>query len=453
MQLPQQLFGPDLNKINILPRGAHRAMGFCMFGALRSLATILFCLIAGGLSPVLAGQEFLREAAETNVNQRYLIESVSVAGVQLSEAKIPSGLRQRLRALIGARCDMAVLDELASQLRRELHLRAATEKLTKGSQPGSIRVNFDVVAKERQFEVSVPKFLYHSSQGWTGELDATTRVGGNSLRMGIVSNGDDLTERFTGYSARYENSQLSAGRLRLAVGLEDFHQQWNRSTRSAAEADSSLDLYRSRRNLAPEATFAVTKNLSFSGGLSLQTTESETRLIGTRAANAMTAGARWVGRGLDFRYTVRAGLRTLGSDYGYSRHGVSARYEAKSGRHTWSEEFQAGSVAGNAPLFERFVLGSSSTLRGWNRYAVDPLGGTKMVHNSLTWGYQIGEGTVETFYDSGSLWTSATSLPDKKTKIRHSVGAGYRQGIFVLTVAFPVVEGRVTPVFMAGMNY
>lgn len=453
MQVPQQLFGPDPNRINILPRGAYRAMGFSMFAALRPLATVFLALSPALLTPAFAGQEFLREAAETNVNQRYLIESVSVAGVQVSEAKIPSGLRQRLRALVGARCDMAVLDELASQLRRELHLRAATEKLTKGSQPDRIRVNFDVVAKERQFEVSVPKFLYHSSQGWTGEVDATTRARGNSLRMGIVSNGDDLTERFTGYSARYENSQLSAGRLRLAVGLEDFHQQWNQSTRSAATPDSGLDLYRSRRNLAPEASFSITKNLSVSGGLSLQTTESENRLIGTRAANAITAGARWVGRGLDFRYTLRAGLRSLGSDYGYSRHCISARYAVKSGRQTLSEEFQAGTAAGDAPLFERFILGSSSTLRGWNRYAVDPLGGTKMAHNSLTWGYQIGEGTVETFYDSGSLWTSGSSLPDRKTKIRHSVGAGFRQGIFVLTVAFPVVEGRVTPVFMAGMNY
>ncbi len=411
-----------------------------MFGVLA--AFLLFCL------PVFAGQEFLREAAETNVNQRYLIESVSVAGVEVHQAKLPSSLRQRLGALIGARCDMALLDDLATQLRRELHLRTATEKLTKGSQPDRIRVNFDVVPKERQFEVAVPKFLYHSSQGWTGEVDATTRFAGNSFRMGVVSNGDDLTERFTGYSTRYENTQLANGRLHLGLGFENFHEQWNPSTRAAVTPESGLDLYRARRNVAPEATFAVSKNLTLSGGLSFEATESENRLLGNRAANAITAGARWVGRGLDFRYTLRAGLRSLGSDYGYTRHNLTARYEVKAGRHTATEEFQTGTVSGDAPFFERFILGSSSTLRGWNRYAVDPLGGTRMAHNSLTWGYQIGEGTVETFYDTGTLWTSGGT-----SKIRHSVGAGFRQGIFVLTVAFPVVEGRVTPVFMAGMNY
>lgn len=448
MALPQQLFGTDPNQINILPRGAHRATGIFM-SAVRSFAFVLMLgHVMGFHASAFAGQEFLREAAETNVNQRYVIESVSVAGVQVNEAKIPSGLRQRLGALVGARCDVALLDDLATQIRRELHLQAATEKLSRGSQPDRIRVNFDVVAKERQFEVAVPKFLYHSNQGWTGEVDATTHVQANSFRLGAVSNGDDLTERFTGYSARYENSTLESGRLRLAVGLENFHEQWTQSTRGVITPDSGLDLYRSRRNIAPEATFAVTKDLSLSAGLSLESTESENRLLGSRAANAITAGARWVGRGLDIRYTLRAGMHSLGSDYSYTRHGLTARYEMKSGRHTASEEFRTGTIEGAAPLFERFILGSSSTLRGWNRYAVDPLGGTRMAHNSLTWGYQIGEGTVETFYDSGALWTSGGT-----PKVRHSVGAGFRQGIFVLTVAFPVVEGRVTPVFMAGMNY
>lgn len=413
------------------------------------LCTLLFTVHAMVFASLASGgQGFLREATETNVNQRYLIESVSVAGVEVQQAKIPSSLRQRLGALIGSPCDMSILGDLASQIRHELHLRAATEKLTKGSQPDRIRVNFDVVASERRFEVAVPKFLYHSSQGWTGEVDATTRAGANSFRLGVVGNGDDLTERFTGYSARYENSALGSGRMRLALGFEDYHNQWNRATRNALAGEPELDLYRSRRNIAPEASFAISKNLSVSGGLSFETMQSETRAIGSRTANALTAGARWAGHGLDLRYSLRAGLRGLGSDYGYSRHAISARYEVKRGRNTAADEIQVGTVTGEAPFFERFILGSSANLRGWNRYAVDPLGGTRMVHNSLSWGYQIGEGTVETFYDTGSL-----SSPTETSKVRHSVGVGYRQGIFVLTVAFPVVRGTMTPVFMAGMNY
>jgi outer membrane protein assembly factor BamA len=138
----------------------------------------------------------------------------------------------------------------------------------------------------------------------------------------------------------------------------------------------------------------------------------------------------------------------MGSDYAYTRHLISSRYEMKFGRSVAADEFEVGAVSGNAPSFERFILGSSSTLRGWNRYALEPLGGTRVAHNSLSWGYQVGDGTVETFYDAGSLWSGTT-----KSVVRHSLGVGYRQRIFVLTVAFPVVKGHIAPVFMAGMNY
>ena len=47
-----------------------------------------------------AGQEFLHEAAETNVNRQYLIESVSVAGVEV-EQTAPSKLPKTLREQIG----------------------------------------------------------------------------------------------------------------------------------------------------------------------------------------------------------------------------------------------------------------------------------------------------------------------------------------------------------------
>ena len=64
------------------------------------------------------------------------------------------------------------------------------------------------------------------------------------------------------------------------------------------------------------------------------------------------------------------------------------------------------------------------------------------------YGYRIGEGTVEGFYDAGSVWQR-----QGPAVLRHSVGFGYKQGIFILTTAFPIRNGRVEPVFMAGMNY
>jgi outer membrane protein assembly factor BamA len=104
----------------------------------------------------------------------------------------------------------------------------------------------------------------------------------------------------------------------------------------------------------------------------------------------------------------------------------------------------AGIISGRAPLFERYVLGTSSTLRGWNKYDIDPLGGDRMAHNSLEYRYRM----FEVFYDVGAVWTRGQpAVP------RHAVGAGLRQGGFSLAVAFPVRENRVEPVFMVGMNY
>ena len=151
---------------------------------------------------------------------------------------------------------------------------------------------------------------------------------------------------------------------------------------------------------------------------------------------------------IEGKYSLRVATRALGSTYAYARHLVSVKYEAKSGRHTMSDEFMGGSIAGQAPFFDRFVLGSSSTLQGWDRYEIDPLGGSRVFHNQITYGYRVGDGTVQAFYDTGALWQS-----DRAATLRHSLGAGYKQGIFVLAMAFPIRDGRVGPVFMAGMNY
>ena len=83
-----------------------------------------------------------------------------------------------------------------------------------------------------------------------------------------------------------------------------------------------------------------------------------------------------------------------------------------------------------------------------DRYEIDPLGGSRVVHNELTYGYRFGDRTVEGFYDTGALWQS-----DRAATLRHSVGVGYKQGIFVLSMAFPIRNGRIEAVFMAGMNY
>jgi Omp85 superfamily domain len=405
-----------------------------------------------------AGQAFLREAAETNVNHRYLIESVSLAGVevdQLAPSKLPTTLRERLKRLVGEQCDVAMLQDLSTQIRKELRFRTVTEHLSRGSAPDRIKVDFQVVRRELAFDISLPKFLYHSKQGFSGELDASTRIKQNDFTFGVVSNGDDLTERFTGMTARYDSAAIGSDRVHLGVTFEDYHEQWNEATLDAV-ATSGLDLYRSRWNIAPQVTFAVARPLTVSFGASFEQMESESPSLGNRSANAATFDVHYghrieggsVQQQIDGKYSLRVATRALGSSYAYTRHLISAKYEAKSGKQIISDEFLGGSIAGQAPFFDRFVLGSSSTLRGWDRYEIDPLGGSRVVHNEITYGHGVGDGTVEAFYDTGALWQS-----DRAATLRHSLGVGYKQGIFVLSMAFPIRNGRIEPVFMAGMNY
>lgn len=424
-------------------------------------------LLSSGFS-LIAGQEFLREVAATNVNRQYVIESVSVAGVEverLAPSKLPKTLRQRLKSLIGEHCDVAMLEDLSTQIRRELNFLTVTEHLSRGSAPDRIRVNFEVVRRDLAVDFSVPKFLYSSQQGFTGELDASTRIKQNDFTFGVVSNGDDLTERFTGITARFDSAGLASDRVHAGVTFDDYHEQWNQATLDALPG-SGLDLYRSRWNVAPELTFTVARPLTVSVGASFEDLELESPNANSQSANAATLDVHYgrriegsnVQQRIEGRYSLRVATRALGSTYAYARHLISVRYEAIIGRHTVSDEFTGGAIDGEAPLFERFILGSSSTLQGWDRNEIDPLGGSRVVHNQVTDGYCIGPGTVEAFYDTGAVWQPGARLgaklqAEKVGTVRHSVGAGYKQGVFVMAVAFPVRDGRIEPVFMAGMNY
>jgi hypothetical protein len=420
------------------------------------MPVFLLSLLLTSAATLAAGQAFVRDVAETNVNQQYLIESVSLRGMDLDAApKLPASLHDRLSALIGQKCDMAMLADLSTEIRRQLHFRTVSEHLLKGSAPDRVKVDFEAAGRDLSFDVSVPRVLYTSEQKITGELDATIGFRQNHLTFGVVSNGDDLLERFTGMTARFDSALLGSDKLHATVTFEDYHEQWNVATHDSIE-NSGLDLYRARWNVSPQLTFAVADPVTVSVGTSFEQMASETPGMGSRSANAATLEIHYgrkiedavIPQRIEGKYSLRLATHALGSTYAYARHMVAFKYEAKSGRHTASSEFTAGAITGQAPLFDRFVLGTSSTLTGWNRFQIDPLGGTRVVHNELTYGYRIGEGTIVVFYDTGALWQSG-----QQALLRHSAGFGYKQGIFILTTAFPVRNGRIEPVFLAGMNY
>ncbi len=420
---------------------------------------LLGSLIYGGALLARAQQPFTRIVAEDNVNSRYIVETVEIAGDALSG--LSRGLRDGLQALIGERFNAEELQTLALQLRKELHLKSVTPHVMRGTTSDQVKVLFEVKRRSVTFDISVPKFLYHSKQGWSAQAVASTTIARNhNVSFGIVSDGDELTERFAGIATRYENTHVGTDRMRFRFQFENYHEQWNRATLDALGSSVHAGdpaVYRTRRNYEPSAAFVLAKALTLTLGAGFQQMDSQIPAVRTEAANAFIAALRYHRRvedtnanprAFDASYELRAGAKALGSDYVYSRHRFAARYALTHNRQTISDEFTAGYIAGRAPLFERFVLGTSSLLRGWNRYAIDPLGGNRLVHNSVTYGYRFPEGVAEIFYDAGSL-----SNRSQNSSVRHSLGVGFRQGIFSVAVAFPVREGRIDPIFMVGMNY
>src|SRR5581483_2261314 len=130
-----------------------------------------------------------------------------------------------------------------------------------------------------RFDLSVPKFLYQAKQGWSGAVEGAAIVKHHTFTFGLVSDGDELAERYSGVTARYQNSQLGTDKVRFSFEYGTYHDEWNASTLDAlrfAEETASLprslatDTYRSRQYFEPVVTFQVAKPISVSVGASLE---------------------------------------------------------------------------------------------------------------------------------------------------------------------------------------
>lgn len=407
------------------------------------------CVLWSGL--LLAGSP----EQDLNVNTRYTVESVELAGDK--PADISNGLRSELTHLVGEKLSLATLDDLARRMRRELHVRAVSHHVMRGLKPEHVRVVFEVKGRPTKFEVSVPKLLYHSQEGFTGALQGTASTGWQALTVGVVSDGNELPERYSGFIARYENKRLGTDRARFRFQFESYHEQWNPRTAAVMDnpgiAGETGGLYRSRMNFEPVATFLLARPLTLSVGASFERLQSQLPAARTEAANSMVTTLRYHRRleGSDAQqqvwdagYSLRAATTLLGSDFAYARHQGEIHYTLSWGRNTILDDVTAGLITGRAPLFERFVLGNSSMLRGWNKFDLDPVGGSRVVHNSVEYRYRL----LDLFYDTGAIWDEGQSAV-----LRHSVGVGVRLSSFCIALAFPVKEGHIEPVFMVGMNY
>jgi outer membrane protein assembly factor BamA len=103
-----------------------------------------------------------------------------------------------------------------------------------------------------------------------------------------------------------------------------------------------------------------------------------------------------------------------------------------------------GSISGDAPLFERFSLGDSRTLRGWNKYDIAPAGADRVLYASLEYRYS----GLSLFLDTGSLWNRGTD-----PHVRVAAGFGYSPGPVFFTVGFPLNTDNLGAVFTMGLHF
>jgi outer membrane protein assembly factor BamA len=402
----------------------------------------LSCLLALPAAP-----QVLRKAAEVvdNVNSRYAVESVEVSGE--GRFNLSDDTHEALNSLVGAKLDLPALDDLAKRIRKELHARTVSHKLVRGSQPEHVRVVFEVVPRSVAFDISVPRFLYHSKEGWTGEVESSVSYLNHKFGVGLVSDSDLLVERNAGVYGAYENRKLGTERVKLRFRAESYHQQWNSMTAT------DPGIYRSRQNFQPTLVVTLTPELTLESGFSLQELETQFPAARSESSNSVINTLRYHRQwedsvankhSVDAGYGLRAATKSIGSDFAYTRHLVDAAYTLRSGRHGLAVRFLGGVAGMAAPLFERFILGNSSTLRGWNKFDVAPTGGNRMAHGAVEYRYRF----FEVFYDTGAVWNRG-----QDAIARHSAGFGFRKDGFSLALAFPIRENRVEPMLIAGMNF
>jgi hypothetical protein len=391
-----------------------------------------------------------------NINARYLIERVEVSGIP--ETDLSAELRADLQTLVGKPLGSDDVEEMEAKVRGALPDHEVRRRIARGNRPGEIRLTFAVNKTESarwlHFEPLRSNLVYHSDQGWGAYLDFP--LGGRDVRFTpivAIDNGDDLIEEYSGFGVRFESRKLGSERLGASLEWSSFDQTWRSATLAALDANPRLPgAYDDRSTITPMIKFAVTPHLTVRGGVSITEIEALAGVPESQMANAALVSIgyedEWqrAGASHDFRaaFTVRAASETLESDFDYTRYFGQAEYEYRWEKHAVLVWGMAASISGDAPLFERFSLGDSRTLRGWNKYDIAPAGGDRMFYTSLEYRYR----GLAVFLDSGSVWDAGADR-----RVRVATGIGFHPGPFFMTVGFPLNTDDLRAVFTTGVRF
>lgn len=394
---------------------------------------------------------------ESNVNARYVVERVEIHGVRESDIARP--LRDDLQTLSGKPLDQDEAGKLETRLRDALPDYEVSRRIRRGSRSGQIRLLFVLNRAEAsrwlQFEPLESKFVYHTEQGWGGYLDLP--FGSRNFRITpiiAIDNADDLVEEYSGFGLRFETRKLGTERLGASLEWSTFNQDWRDVTLNALAANPALPpAYDGRTTVTPLVTVALTRHVRFSAGVGISEVEPLSGVPESQMANAAIGSLgysqHWEGSSgprhdVDTGLLVRAGSEALESDYVYTRTFAQGLYRYSWSKHSVLLSGMAGGISGAAPLFERFSLGDSQTLRGWDKYAITPTGGDRMFHASVEYDYR----GLALFLDTGSVWDHG-----HEAHTRVSVGGGYNPGPVFFTIGFPLNTDEVSAVFTMGIRF
>jgi len=252
---------------------------------------------------------------------------------------------------------------------------------------------------------------------------------------------------------------VSVGTERLGIKLEysTFGVRWQPETVRVSQAflqPEFSDLYRSRRSLEPSAAFAFSRSLYATAGVQFVDLEMQSPATGSRSANAGVGSLRFrhtfksgeISHEVNAGYDAHAGSRTLDSDYVYTRHLWDGRYTFSQDKNRVTIAMFGGRIIGNAPLFDRFSLGNTETLRGWNKFDLAALGGSRVVHGSLQYGRSD---DFHVFYDAGAVWNRGDPI-----RVRSAIGIGFGSTEDTnLTLGFRIRGAHLSPNIMFKVRF
>jgi hypothetical protein len=397
------------------------------------------------------------DALKTNINARYIVDAVEVGGK--FKAKISDALNKDLQAMVGKNLDTEQAKKLGERIQKDnlpndLNVE---RKLRRGTMPDRVKILYDVNQSVNNvgFGANIGAELYHSKQGF-GLPKITGRVhhlGLGTVHFEMINEANTLIERQAGGSLGYS---LQRDRVTVSFDYSAYRAQWKPNTLEANRlSPASPGLYRLRETLSGSVDADLPRSLKLHGGVRFTELQMDPPRHGYQKANGITASVKQSygdgftkdepGHFFEWNYDIRAGISGLQSDFSYARHQVDAHYifTHKKTDHVgiWTN---FGAITGQAPMFDRFSLGNSQTLRGWTKYEIAPLGGDRVAN--LTAEYRPIK-PVTVFYDMGSVWNSGQAVV-----VRKSVGFVFWIPTIQIPIAvgFPIRHGNARPTFQVG---